>query len=157
MALTTVKNAGLAGSIDLATKVTGTLPTSSFNGIQSKAGYFTYNISTGSHGDTQAITGVGFTPKAVFINGLINAGEPWSVGMQADGTGTYDKNSLTWYNTANNNEMTYNRDTAFGFWTTGNDILRGSITAYGTDGFTVTYTHQNSPSGTLEFMYLAVR
>lgn len=30
MALTTVKNAGLAGSIDLATKVTGTLPTSNY-------------------------------------------------------------------------------------------------------------------------------
>jgi|ETNmetMinimDraft_21_1059911.scaffolds.fasta_scaffold03675_12 hypothetical protein len=139
-------------------KFTGTTTlASSTSEIQSKAGYFTYNMSSGSNGDTQAITGVGFTPKAVFINCLVNAGEPWSVGMQGDGTGTYDKNSLTWYNTANNNEMTYNRDNAFGLWTSGSDILRGSITTFGADGFTVTYTHQNSPSGTAEFMYLAVR
>jgi len=143
--------------IDIANMVTGTLPTGSFNGIQSKAGYFTFDMGSGSNGDTQAITGVGFTPKAVFINCLVNAGEPWSVGMQGDGTGTNDKNSLTWYNTANNNEMTYNRDYAFGLWTSGSNILRGSITTFGTDGFTVTYTYQNSPSGTAEFMYLAIR
>jgi hypothetical protein len=167
MALTTVRSTGIGSlpaisganltSLNASNISSGTLNSARFGGIQSKAGYFTYNMSSGSNGDTQAITGVGFTPKAVLINCLVNAGEPWSVGMQGDGTGTYDKNSLTWYNTSNNNEMTYNRDYAFGLWTSGSDILRGSITTFGTDGFTVTFTHQNSPSGTAEFMYLAMR
>ena len=52
MALTTVKNAGLAGSIDLATKVTGTLPTSNYTaGITMFDAWYVTSTQTHSSGE----------------------------------------------------------------------------------------------------------
>ena len=181
----TITNAQLAGSIDLTAKVTGALPVAnggtaltsgttgqvlkftgtttlaSSAGLQSKGGYFSVaDLSALSTSDTQAITGVGFQPIAVCITCLVNGAKPFSVGFNAASNSgqpaTYDQNSLTYYNSGTELK-TYNRDYSFALWTGASDIVRGKITTFASDGFTVTYTVQNSPSSVAaEFQYMAL-
>jgi hypothetical protein len=148
-----------------APRLTGALPAISGAsltgvGLKSKGGYFSVaDLSTLSTSDTQAISGVGFQPIAICITCLINAGKPFSVGFNAASNSgqaaTYDQNSLTYYNSGTELK-TYNTDFSFALWTGASDIVRGKVTTFGADGFTITYTIQNSPTGVGEFMYQAL-
>jgi len=143
-----------------APRLTGNLPAISGAsltgvGLQGKCGYWSVDLSTLSTSDTQVITGVGFTPIAVGITTLVNSSVPFSVGFQAGGVTTYDSNCVNAYQDEPF-KVTYNRDYAFAIWTAASDIIRGKITTLGADGFTVTYTVQNTPSGTGEFLYMAL-
>ena len=83
MALTTVKNAGLAGSIDLATKVTGILPTSNYvdNGkiiqISSTKATSTANLATTSFA---TVCSHSITPSSTSSNVIVfMSGGRWSM------------------------------------------------------------------------------
>ena len=115
-------------------------------------GQFTRDTSTAT--GTQAVTGVGFTPKAVFfLSAQDGAAGEMSVGYD-DGTSSQavrdDNGELTdtWTGSAsfsiNDNQSTGN-------------VYTGEITTLGTDGFTITWTRTGTPTGTLSVNYLAMR
>ena len=101
---------------------------------------------------TQAITGVGFTPKAVLFFVAQSGADELSVGLD-DGTTNnsfYDANDTvagTW-NTSGN--AIHDRETATAEYT-------GVLSSMDTDGFTITWTRTGSPTGTLDITYLAMR
>jgi hypothetical protein len=150
-----------------APRLTGNLPAisgASLTGVvaalKSKGGAFSVaDLSALSTSDTQVITGVGFQPTFICINCLVNGAKPFSVGFNAASNSgqaaTYDQNSLTYYNSGTELK-TYNTDFSFALWTGASDIVRGKVTTFGADGFTITYTIQNSPTGVGEFMYQAL-
>jgi hypothetical protein len=120
--------------------------------MQVKVGSFTRDTSLAS--GTQAITGVGFKPKAViFFVGMANTAHRFSVGMD-DGT--------TGASVADDNV-----DAAGSFFpTTGRSIdITGPTSAdnyncviqsMDADGFTLSWSKIGSPSGTAGAMYLAL-
>ena len=116
-------------------------------------GSFTYDISTAS--GTQAITGVGFTPVAVIFMGSVNnvAGQAsWGFDTLTGRQNMYDNYART----AN----TYGIDAAASITVMNTgvpDYVNGQISAFGADGFTITWTKANSPTGTLTCRFLALR
>ena len=128
-----------------------------YSDLRFKTGQFTHDISTTG---TQAITGVGFTPKVVgFISVISSVAHAFSVGFD-DGTthhGTFDDNSRTagqWSLTdspgvysillAPNADATTTSCAAY-------------VSAFGADGFTLTWSKVGSPTGTAGIGYLAYR
>ena len=115
-----------------------------------KVGSFTYDVSTAS--GTQAVTGVGFSPKAVVFLAGINGTSAMSAGIDdgstafviiddnVDAAGTYAVNSQS-----------------IGIATTAGGNAQGKITTLGADGFTITWTKTGSPTGTATIGYLALR
>lgn len=116
-------------------------------------GSFTYDISTAS--GTQAITGVGFTPVAVIFIGSVNliAGQAtWGFDTLTGRQGMYDN----FVRTADS----YGLDSlkSIVVMNTGVPVyVEGQISAFGADGFTITWTKTGSPTGTLTCRYLAFR
>lgn len=114
--------------------------------LRTKVGSFTRDLSTAT--GTQAITGVGFQPKAVLFFGVLD-GSAVSWGMD-DGTTSkgilYRGASGPMYATV-----------AIQFQLNGTpDQQYASISALGADGFTLSWTKQNSPTGTATIQYLAI-
>jgi hypothetical protein len=113
---------------------------------------FTRDMSTAS--GTQAITGVGFRPRAVvFITSRAAGTSQNCVGLD-DGTtpiGIFDNHNAT--------ADTWGIDTSFSLVVLagGSDYNQGKITAYGLDGFTITWTKTGSPTGTNTFAALCFR
>jgi len=115
------------------------------NGI--KLGTFNYNIATAS--GTQAIAGVGFKPSHVVFLGVCNGKLSISID---NGTVAY---------------CAYTTATSAGWGSTDIGLLfptgdgtyyaKGKISTLGADGFTLTWTKVNSPTGTAEITYLALR
>jgi len=117
------------------------------------AGTFTRTVAEGS--GTQAITGVGFQPTVIhFIAKSATAGAahgPISWGY-AERTG--DTNFCMYLQGDDATQM-YEISTASIFVkTVANNQYSGTVTAYGTDGFTVQWTLVGNP-GTVTVMYLA--
>lgn len=121
--------------------------------VRFKAGSITRDISTAS--GTQAVTGVGFKPKAVIF--LQNATSAWNSGSVG-----FDDGSAP-FAVANNNGA------SAGTWIASalNSIVAApnagitdavaKITSLDADGFTLTWVKTGSPTGTTNIFYLALR
>ncbi len=111
----------------------------------------TRDISTAS--GTQSVTGVGFTPRAAIILSAISAFDAMSVGVD-DGTTHVvigDRNSVatgTWGPLATHSIYIIR---------SASDIYQGAITAFTSDGCTITWTKTGSPTGTAQVYILFLR
>mgnify|MGYP003655829298 FL=1 len=92
MALTTVSNAGLGGSIDLTAKVTGTLPIA--NGGTNSTSTTFVNAATNMTG-TLPIANGGTAITSGFVNGVANPGKIGQV-FQVTNTTQYSSTSVTY-------------------------------------------------------------
>lgn len=115
-----------------------------------KVGSFTRDTSTAS--GTQAVTGVGFQPKAIIFLASVSTSTRQSAGF-SDGSG---EGSL--YNAYGLTVGAWNPvGLAIRMLTNGSDIYDGAVSALGSDGFTITWTKSGSPTGTATIYYLALR
>jgi len=116
-----------------------------------KVGSFTRDLSTAS--GTQAITGVGFEPTAVMFFAIVDTTTQTSWGMD-DGT-ISSANMDNYGDTAN----TYRNDLGHSIWLRPNatNYSYAKITSLDSDGFTLTWVKNNSPTGTATIMYMAFR
>ena len=115
-----------------------------------KVGSFTRDTEDAS-GD-QAVTGVGFTPKALlFIGGQNQSVEvAWGWADANTEFGLYDRNG--------NVADTYGTSTTrWGtFVQTGSLEYQGSVKSMDVDGFTIAWVRSGTPSGVLTLSYLAL-
>jgi hypothetical protein len=117
-----------------------------------KVGVFTRDMSLAS--GTQAITGVGFTPRAVlFLAGIQGAIGKTSIGFQVTNSPgvLYDMNNNvagTWGIQPN---------AIFCQSGAGNAAYNGSISTYDSDGFTIAWSQGDAITGTLTVYYLAIK
>jgi|SRR5665647_126627 len=112
-----------------------------------KIGSFTRNM-TAANG-TQALTGIGFKPSAVVFIAEIAGGFPFSIGMLA-GTdmgviGTYGANLMV------------HGAAAIYVSTSISDLQVAKISSYDSDGITLSWEKNGSPSGTITVYFLALR
>lgn len=112
-----------------------------------KIGNFTYDISTAS--GTQAVTGVGFRPRMVIFTSNLAGGTVWSVGLD-DGTNTV----VTLGGVSGGSIPAATSFSIVVGVDTGN-FQDGKISAFGSDGFTVTWTKVGAPVGTATMGYYA--
>lgn len=123
------------------------LGTPTIQGPYFKVGSFTRDISAA----TAAIeyTGVGFQPKAVSFIAGVGATFAYSMGFD-DGTthGVIGHDSAT---TVNPDNYSIFLQSATGSYT------RALVSAFGTDGFTLTWSKTGAPSGNAVIFYMAYR
>jgi hypothetical protein len=100
----------------------------------------------------QAITGVGFTPKAVLLIGGQNQSVEvaWGLADASTEGGLYERHGYV--------ADTYGISTTrWGtFVQTGSDEYQGSVKSMDVDGFTITWVKSGSPTGVLTVSYLAL-
>jgi len=137
----------VSGGID----VTGNITTSGNSGIRVKVGAFTRDVSLAS--GTQAVTGVGFPPKAVMFIGAVGntGGASWGYTDGSTHRSLGDRhNSVadTWQVVTTG--MIY-FDQGGGPAAT----YTGTISSFDNDGFTISWTKAQSPTGTADIYYLA--
>ena len=110
--------------------------------------YVTFTRDSSSGAGTQAVTGVGFQPTAVLFLASISGAGMASIGFQDSDLAKMslvDRQLMTaddWDSGAWNNDsinIVFASSVNYG----------GSITAYASDGFTVTWAARGSPSGTI--------
>lgn len=117
-----------------------------------KVGSFQRDQATAS--GTQAVTGVGFSPKAViFFAAQADAVGKMSVGLDDGATPVQiaDRNNIgagTW---------SALDPVSINIFESGSNIYSGKIQSLDADGFTITWTRTGSPTGTLTIHYLAFR
>lgn len=114
-----------------------------------------YYVGTASRNEadasgTAAITGLGFAPKAVIFFSVV------------DGT-----IRVSWgFSAASGHRAISRYGTNYSYWTSnsiishpgsGSDYTTGEVSAFGADGFTINYTKNGSPTGTMTIFYLALR
>jgi hypothetical protein len=117
----------------------------------SYVGSFTRDVSLA--GSTQAITGVGFTPSAVFLLANVAATGAMSVGI-VEGV-----NNFVLYDNAANSAGTYNNNgtNCILLLTASSQAATASLTSMDADGFTVTWAKSGSPTGTATVRFLALQ
>jgi len=147
--------AGTSGQF-LKTLGTGANPawdTVAAGGLSVKTGFFNRDTSLAS--GTQAVTGVGFQPKAVIFFMMQDgaAGEA-SWGSSSD-DGSHMSISDTHISTAN----AYTNDTTNSIVDnhSGSAIYQGRIQSFDSDGFTITWNKVGSPTGTIRTIFLALK
>lgn len=101
-----------------------------------------------------AYTGVGFQPKAViFLMTENNTAGEMSIGIDTQTTraALYDYGNTTAgaYQVDNTGSIFDNQTSANQCW--------GSVSSFDSDGFTISWTKSNSPTGTITIFYLAFR
>lgn len=105
----------------------------------------TFTRNTADASGTQAVTGVGFTPKAVVFLSLQIGSDEMSIGID-DGVTAY-----AMYDDTPTSANTYGgtaTSSIHGIETVGNTYV-GKVTAFGADGCTITWTKTGTPTGTL--------
>ena len=108
---------------------------------------------------TQVITGVGFRPSLIFFQGsaaTTSVGACWGgvyAGSQADAQMVTSDNNLETVDTHQNNSQRVLRSKGTG--ASGENSAQ--ITAISDDGFTLTWFHSGSPTGTLNFHFICVK
>lgn len=115
-------------------------------------GEFTRDTTTAT--GSQAVTGVGFVPKAViFFAAQDGATGEFSVGMD---DGTRKMVISDQYNTVAN---TYVPSSTYSILDTdtGANRYQGSISSLDSNGFTIAWVRASSPTGTLNIKFLAIR
>jgi hypothetical protein len=116
-----------------------------------KVGSFTRDVSLA--GSTQAVTGVGFKPKAVLMITNINGTAAMCVGVcTITGQGVVFDDSV-------NAAATYGISTSNVVYlsTAAGVAANAPITSMDSDGFTITWAKTGSPTGTATVIYLALR
>lgn len=121
---------------------------SSNAGSQVKVGSFNFDLTTAT-GTTVSVTGVGFQPsKILFYTAQAgNAGVGSGFGID-DGTNRY----VVYRDTSNNQQFSSSLSMKYDSSTNDQDIYVNSFDA---DGFTLNNTKANSPTGTLNVIYIA--
>jgi hypothetical protein len=117
-----------------------------------KVGNFQRDVSLA--GSNQAVTGLGFKPKAVILLANIAATARASIGFTHDPSVA---NSI--YNNHGQTADTWNTDTGnlVHLKQSGTDFATAFLASLDSDGFTVTWTKTGSPTGTATVSYLAFR
>lgn len=119
----------------------------SWVGSRFKIGSTTRDISTAS--GTQAVTGIGFAPKAVIFLAVVQSSTEASWGFDDATTHLSLRLQNTIWTNAATESIVYD-DNA------GKDYS-GHISSMDSDGFTITWTKTGLPTGTLQVMYLAFK
>lgn len=116
-------------------------------GASYKVGSTTYDLSTAS--GSLAITGVGFKPKLVVIDANVDGSARSSHGYSDGSTHRcqYTTNAATWTQAAN----------VFLLYTDGTNFVSASVSAMGSDGFTLSITKTGTPTGTANLSYQVSR
>lgn len=125
---------------------------SSASGLLVNSNTFTRDLTAAS--GTQAVTGVGFLPKAVFLIGAVSGGvPPASVGID---TGNGNP-SVIYNNHADTaNAWGVNASNSIFIVAGASSRQNGVVTSLDADGFTITWTKVGSPTGTATIGYLAL-
>jgi len=136
----TVTDGGVNSTVTIASKV---VP---------KVGSFTRDTATAT--GTQSVTGVGFQPSAVIFFAAVNNGSraSWGVDIGDSAGGRVSDD----HNTGADTWAVGTGATIFAESGGGNQYS-GFISAFGADGFTVSWTRTGVPTGTLTIIYLAFR
>ncbi|MDD5692244.1 MAG: hypothetical protein PHP10_03600 [Candidatus Omnitrophica bacterium] len=113
---------------------------------------FTRNTATDS--GTQAITGVGFAPKAVIFFSCVNTTSRMSVGID---NGAGSSNRVTSDYAAPGTWLFYNNNQSIKVIEASGAEYTGYISALGADGFTITWTKTGAPTGTLNIGCIVFR
>jgi hypothetical protein len=121
---------------------------SSYSDTAFYSGTLERDVSVGS-GDV-SYTGIGFKPRAIIFYATVASTNTASWGMSAG---------------ASNNVMTQMASGSFDYYTgsasiayvSGLNTHIGTIKTFDSDGFTITWTKANSPTGTLRVYYMAYR
>lgn len=126
-----------------------------FGSLSVKVGSFTRDMTLAS--GTQAVTGVGFKPRAViFLANVNNTGQA-SIGVGAlpnTATGPIGSVSLNSRTAASAGTWSTNSGTVFAYQS-GSAYYNGAIYDMDSDGFTMSWTKTGSTTGTLEVNYIA--
>ena len=109
-----------------------------------------FNIDAASVGATTSISGIGFTPKYAIFTGLRDTFVNAFWGM-SDGTPGNDDGWGTNYLGVPDNYGRFSQ--AIVMYNTAANYINGT-TAFDVDGFTVTWTKNGSPTGTLFTQYM---
>lgn len=121
------------------------------SGIKVKVGSFTRDSSLAT--GTQAVTGLGFSPKAlIIVAGQTSSSEvSWGFNDAITGRTISDYNLIT--------AGIYNTDQArlIGCFESGANYYLGTLSSFDADGFTISWTKAGLPTGTLTMNYLAIR
>lgn len=115
-----------------------------------KVGSFTRDVSTAS--GSQAVTGVGFKPRAViFLASLPSVTGGMSVGVDDDTTAGANRATTT--------AGQFDTATSFSIHIahSGGNLYQGVISSLDSDGFTISWTKTGTPTGTATINYLALR
>jgi hypothetical protein len=112
-----------------------------------KVGTFTRDTATAS--GTQAITGVGFQPTNVifFMDEDASAEASWGMDNGTTASSVFAQSTGAW-NRAASSIYDYEG---------GGVNYSGVISAFGADGFTITWTRTSTPTGTLNISYIAFK
>lgn len=116
-----------------------------------KVGSFTNDLSAAS--GNQAVTGVGFQPKAVIMSASIVGGNKWgSIGL-ASSASAYNCFEFDF-----SNSFVFIQPSFLTIVRTASGNYKTSVLAsFDVDGFTVTFTKTGTPTGTQTINYLALR
>lgn len=120
-------------------------------GAQFFVGTFSRDVSTAT--GTQAVTGVGFTPRALIVFGTIaSVGGIASWGMSDGSTDTaiYDNGTSSTDTYAQSANLALIQTAVGSFY-------EGVVDSFDADGFTIGWTKNGTPTGTAVFSYLAIR
>jgi hypothetical protein len=117
-----------------------------------KVGSFTIDMTTAS--GTQAITGVGFQPRAImFFATCVTTAHVVSSGVDDAATARvmfdYNNISANAWQSANASSITA--------LLSGSDVYSGKVNSFDADGFTIGWTKTGSPTGTLTINYIAFK
>lgn len=114
-------------------------------------GSIAYNIATAS--GTVAITGVGFKPNSLLLDGFIETTILQSQGYVATDLGNRGK----YYYGTGPTFVSNGANVALTFRTGAGDLAEATITSFDTDGFTITWTKTGAPAGNATIKYMATR
>ena len=121
-------------------------------GVRKKVGSFTRDLTLAS--GTQAITGVGFTSRAVVFFAVVPTVTGQTSWGFSDGT-THAVIEDQYVSVAGRNASIANLCISL-LGPTASDRADASVSTMDTDGFTLSWTKTGSPTGTATILYLAV-
>ncbi len=120
-------------------------------GLQVKAGTFTRNMTTET--GTQAIIGVGFQPTAILLTAAIANAEGGSIGWVAGSTNL----DLQFFVSGFSDTMQVTSSSLITIFTSAGNRQLATFRSFDSDGFTVNWTKQGSPTGEATIGYMAFR
>lgn len=129
----------------------GTMAMTSDVAISAKVGSFTRDLTAAS--GAQAVTGVGFTPKAVVFLSAVSSSAEMSVGATDGANMGYleDQQNIT------GATWLAGSGAVIGLVQSNVDFSRAVIASMDADGFTLTWTKTGAPAGTGTVLFLALR
>lgn len=116
-----------------------------------KIGTFDYDTATAS--GTHAITGVGFAPSMVIFLAAIDSTSQMSIGV-ATSAANY---CISDYGAAAAGQWAVGSLDCIYLYQSATITTNGSVTTWGTNGFTLTFTKSGSKTGTARIYYIAFR